>query len=251
MVLDHAALFDPGFVAAARFMLPVAVASNDIVVTPSEAAARAIRRRFSPRRLVVIPWFGPDRRRAILPLAERKARVLVVAPSDGHKRLHLAIEAVAAARSLTGAKLALHIIGREGTGEALLRQSLERFDPGGQFVSRAQRVSDGELQLAYANAFAVMVPSIDEGFGLPLLEAAAHGTPVIHTRLGAMNEVLPIPGEAADCGVLDLTAQLVSSLDENAWAHAQANGFRALQRHSQEEFIARWRAVLTELDHAN
>jgi glycosyltransferase involved in cell wall biosynthesis len=40
-------------------------------------------------------------------------------------------------------------------------------------------VSDDDLPRAYSNATALLYPSIHEGFGLPLVEAMASGTPVI------------------------------------------------------------------------
>jgi glycosyltransferase involved in cell wall biosynthesis len=40
-------------------------------------------------------------------------------------------------------------------------------------------VSDDELWSLYRGARAVVVPSLDEGFGLPLIEAASLGTPLV------------------------------------------------------------------------
>ena len=58
------------------------------------------------------------------------------------------------------------------------------------------RISEDELATYYANALALVMPSLYEGFGLPLLEAMGHGVPVITSDLGAMKEV------AADAGLL-------------------------------------------------
>jgi len=45
------------------------------------------------------------------------------------------------------------------------------------------------LQAAYQNACAVVVPSLDEGFGLPLLEAMALGRPAAASQTGSLPEV--------------------------------------------------------------
>ncbi len=50
-------------------------------------------------------------------------------------------------------------------------------------------VADADLPGLYANAEVFVLPSLDEGFGLPILEAMACGTPVVAARAGAMPEV--------------------------------------------------------------
>jgi glycosyltransferase involved in cell wall biosynthesis len=52
------------------------------------------------------------------------------------------------------------------------------------------RVDDAELAALYAGALAVVQPSYLEGFGLPPLEAAVHGTPAIVSDLECFAETL-------------------------------------------------------------
>ncbi len=58
--------------------------------------------------------------------------------------------------------------------------------PGALVVDAA---SDEGLASLYRGALFVAVPSLDEGFGLPLLEALACGTPAISSRVAALPEV--------------------------------------------------------------
>lgn len=51
------------------------------------------------------------------------------------------------------------------------------------------RLSDDQLVLAYNLAGAVVIPSLTEGFGLPIWEAMACGVPVVAAKGGAMTEV--------------------------------------------------------------
>ena len=55
---------------------------------------------------------------------------------------------------------------------------LEPFRPG------------GEIEAFYAGASALIFPSLDEGFGLPPLEAMARGVPVLCSRRAPMTELL-------------------------------------------------------------
>jgi glycosyltransferase involved in cell wall biosynthesis len=61
-------------------------------------------------------------------------------------------------------------------------------------VSFIGPVSDEELPLLYAGASVFLFPSLHEGFGLPVLEAMACGTPVVTSNVTSLPE---IAGDAA------------------------------------------------------
>jgi glycosyltransferase involved in cell wall biosynthesis len=66
--------------------------------------------------------------------------------------------------------------------------------PDGGDVRHFTGLSAAELAAQYRGAALFAFPSIDEGFGLPPLEAMAYGVPVVAARAGALPEVL---GDAA------------------------------------------------------
>jgi glycosyltransferase involved in cell wall biosynthesis len=73
------------------------------------------------------------------------------------------------------------------------------IEPDFERMARQMRVrrlalSDEELRFAYAGAVALIVPSLYEGFGLPVAEAMACGCPVITTPRSSLPEVA---GDAA------------------------------------------------------
>ena len=74
-------------------------------------------------------------------------------------------------------------------------------------------VDQRELGELYSRAYALLLPSYSEGFGLPALEAMAYGTPVIASKAGALPEVI---GEA---GIL-LDRSGARQIPPQVWAHA-------------------------------
>lgn len=62
--------------------------------------------------------------------------------------------------------------------------------PARERVVRLDFVADADLRGLYAGASAFLFASLDEGFGLPPLEAAALGVPVVASNAGSLPEVL-------------------------------------------------------------
>jgi alpha-1,3-rhamnosyl/mannosyltransferase len=111
-----------------------------------------------------------------------------VEPRKNYPRL------LAAYRNLRAAKSAppLVIAGRPGWayGDTLDRI---RAEPGVRYLGH---VDEPTLSALYESAAALAFPSLYEGFGLPLLEAMAHGVPAVAGNVGALPEL------AADAAVL-------------------------------------------------
>ncbi len=71
-----------------------------------------------------------------------------------------------------------------------------------------------QLPVLYQAASAFLFPSLEEGFGLPLLEAMAYGLPVVASRSSSLPEV---GGDAAlyidPCDPCDIASKLVSAVE--------------------------------------
>ena len=88
---------------------------------------------------------------------------------------------------------ALLLCGRRGWKSDALLRSLARGQAAG-WLCHPGYVDDVALAALYRHALAVACPSLYEGFGLPLAEAMAVGTPVVASDIAVFREVA---GEAA------------------------------------------------------
>lgn len=107
-------------------------------------------------------------------------------------------------------------------------------------VRQHSSVPDDTLPNVYAAADVVAVPSLFEGFGLPVLEAFAVGTPVVATRTTALADFPEALVYSAGQGSVDEIAQgLRSVLADRAAALARAAAAREWARDKTWENVAR------------
>ena len=90
-----------------------------------------------------------------------------------------------------------------------------RNSPAARRIHLAGYVSAEELQRLYARAAIVAFPSLDEGFGIPVLEAMAHGVPVITSNCSAMPEVAGNAAVLVDPLSVDTIAAALVDLADN------------------------------------
>jgi glycosyltransferase involved in cell wall biosynthesis len=191
---------------------------HDLFVLTGEYSTPEFRRRFAEQardaagrsdRIIAVSQFTA--RQAIDILGVEEARVRVV---------HHGVRAPVSAAAVTRQKIILHVgaIQRRKNISRLV-DAFERVDPGWQLVLAgsagygAQEIAarigaarsrdrirmpgyvpPAELANWYAQAAIFAFPSLDEGFGMPVLEAMAAGTPVIASNRSAIPEVA---GDAA------------------------------------------------------
>lgn len=110
--------------------------------------------------------------------------VLCVAQKRPYKNLHRLIRALAEIEE----QVVLVLPGSPTAYEAELRALAEELGVRTR-VRFLDWLSDDELNGLYALASAFVLPSLIEGFGLPLLEAMARGVPVACSNVSALQEV--------------------------------------------------------------
>jgi glycosyltransferase involved in cell wall biosynthesis len=180
------------------------------ILSVSQATGRDLQRLFGvPHDKIEVTYNALDPRLAATPPPADQERTLsrydISSPYllyagnvKPHKNLPRLIEAFALVKDELRAhpryaELKLLIIGDELTQHPQLRRTViqSRIQQDVRFLGF---VDAATLNIFYARAAAFVFPSLHEGFGLPPLEAMAHGTPVVSSNVSALPEVL---GEAA------------------------------------------------------
>ena len=138
-------------------------------------------------------------------------------------------------------ELKLVLVGREGVFYERLKKELEEIDVPREAVVFTGFVSDDTLASLYKNATLYVFPSRHEGFGLPPLEAMAHGVPVAASKTSSLPEIL---GDAAHYfdpdDIEDMVRVMESALsDEDLRASLIQKGYERIKRYS-------WRTMAQE-----
>ncbi len=197
----HGAAFDKFHAGAGRLLRPViawSLARADRVIALSGGWARKLRR-MSPRARVVVienavesPSVTPTRHHS------SACRFLLLARMDEWKGVDDLLEACAVLAS-EGTRFELVLAGPPGTAgdEAVLEEKIRRRGLAEcvRYVGPVRGERKTEL-LGWAEVY--VQPSHHEGMPLSMLEALAHGLPVVATKVGAVPEVI----EDHKCGLL-------------------------------------------------
>jgi glycosyltransferase involved in cell wall biosynthesis len=182
-----------------RAMARRAARYADLVVAPTQAVADDLERLLHLRGRLLVVGEGVAADLAPPPDAEARARrlelperfLLSLATLEPRKGLDVALAALA---DPAAPDLPLLIVGQPGWGGVDPEAEALRVGlPPGR-VRVLGRLGDADLAVALSRALALVAPSRAEGFGLPVLEAMAAGTPVVVSAVPALVEVA---GDAA------------------------------------------------------
>jgi alpha-1,3-rhamnosyl/mannosyltransferase len=153
---------------------------------------------------------------------------LCVGTLEPRKNLRLALRAHALLPEAVRQRFPLLIVGMAGWQREQFSAELRQALASGH-VCLLGYLPDEHLAQLLAGARALIFPSLYEGFGLPVLEAMASGTPVVLTRASAMPEVAGDAGNYIEPDNADgLRDALIRLLDDQV--HWQACREAGLQR---------------------
>jgi glycosyltransferase involved in cell wall biosynthesis len=124
--------------------------------------------------------------------------LLCVGSHELHKN-HLAVLHVAELLWREGLDFTLTFVGGPGWDTSEFDARLAALVEGGRAVTNLGSVTDDELWSRYRRATFTVFPSLHEGFGLPVAESLACGTPAVTTRYGSTAEI----AERGGCLLVD------------------------------------------------
>lgn len=138
-------------------------------------------------------YAGPDQAEPVRCKYDLESYILFVGTLQYRKNLERVIAAFAEVKRRTRLPHKLVLAGRDGWGAELVYAAVAAAGLEREVVFPGY-VAQADLPGLYAAADLFVYPSLHEGFGLPLLEAMASGTPVLTSRAYSIPEVA---GDAA------------------------------------------------------
>ncbi len=208
----------PAFVPVVRRLL----GRGAWVHAPSQAVAEAVTERLGCRRIEVIPHgptsIGPDDPSVRLPDIDGRPFVLAVGAADRRRNLPRLVQAFDEAHA---AEPGLHLVlagAAAGPDAGAVRLAVSTLAPGARARVHVLGPVPAPVRDALVHRAAVLaVPSLDEGFGFPVLEAQQVGTPVVASTAGALPEVAGAGAVLVDPrDVAGLASALLTALDDPA-----------------------------------
>lgn len=216
---------------------------SDLIIAVSEFTAGQVEEllRVERARIRVVPH---GTRATDAAAVAREPMVLFVGAIQKRKNVARLVKAFETAPG--GWKLVLAGATGFGSEEAL---SAVELSPRRADIELAGYVPDDELDRLYQRASIFAFPSLDEGFGIPLLEAMARGVPVLTSNCSAMPELAGEAGLLVDPTNVDEIGAGLRTLmyDDGLRAELASKGQRRSAAYTWESAVQKTWAVYHEL----
>jgi glycosyltransferase involved in cell wall biosynthesis len=203
------------------------------IITVSECAKKDISTDFDIplRRFRVIPnGINLGLFRPIPEIEREKNRLIVTNSADTPlKGLYYLLQAVAEVSKSHSIKLI--VIGSPAKNNGIV--DLIKDLGIGRMITFTGRIDAHEFACQYAKATMAVIPSLYEGFGLPVGEAMASGVPVISTTGGALPEVVGDAGMLVPPADHQALAKAITTLLDNPDRAKELGraGYKRIQKH--------------------
>jgi glycosyltransferase involved in cell wall biosynthesis len=254
-VFDHPEWFAADFVRVYHAVIPRLIRRVRKVVTVSSYSRSRLIDRFGlePDKVEVVyngvgaafqPRDADEIAAAVAPFGLEPQRYFIaVATREPRKNQDLILRAWGSVVESIGPGFKLVLVGGRGSRAVFANNAndLPGSEPAG--VVTTGYVADDVLPALMSGAAAMLYPSLYEGFGLPLLEAMACGTPSITTRLTSMPEVA---GTSAIYVDPEDASDLASQLRRLAADGAYREAFGAAGRERASTFT--WTQAAIQMD---
>ncbi|MBI4300690.1 MAG: glycosyltransferase family 4 protein, partial [Chloroflexi bacterium] len=211
------------------------------IIADSEATKSDIVKQLnvvSDRVAVIYPgvgeeFFQPVSSQRMAQVAERYALsgsyIVYVGTLQPRKNLRRLVEAYAKLRERGDVDARLVIAGKVGW---FAEETMQHLSKVSRDVTITGFVPEEDLPALYAGATALIMPSLFEGFGMPVVEAMACGTPVVAARAGALPEVVGDAGVLVDPLDIDSIADGIGRVvsDRKLQARLRQKGLERAKR---------------------
>lgn len=228
-------------------LVPRSIRRAAVVCTPTQAVAQEVRAEYDAEHVVVTrlgvddAWFETKP-----PDAQWKAThglpssyLLFVGTLEPRKNLPVLLDAYRALRAADPDTPPLVLVGATGWGPALADLD-SVITPG--------YLEQDDLRKTVAGAVCLVLPARYEGFGIPVLEAFACGTPVVASDVPAIREVAGGHATLAPVGDVDALAEALTTVLDAEDTHAEVRRARAREwtwTRCAEETVAAYRLALS------
>lgn len=214
----------------------------EAVVTPSHYTGRQVVERLGvpANRVYVCPFGAPTwKTLGRGPNSPRDGYILFVGTLTARKNVGTVLDAYTRLLQMMPAAPRLVLAG-SATPEAAPWLARINDAPLRDRVQHIGYFAQDQREALYAGARGLIMPSLDEGFGIPALEAMSAGVPVIASNRGALEEVVGGGGTQLDPADVDgFAAALARLVRDDAWAEAQARAGLEQARSFRWESTAR------------
>ena len=222
--LAHPEWFRKSFAAWYRLFVPVLAKQARVIFTPSKYVRQKVMERFGVHNVIVAPngintvLFHPGAKQYMYQLPAEF--ILFVGTMQPRKNLPILLKAWNDVKDEYKNLWLILAGGKERIFEKIEFNSSER-------VRYLGYVPEDGLPGLYAKATLFVLPSFEEGFGLPVLEAMACGIPVIASDGGALPEIIGDAGLIFDCSDYKQLSNAIRECLENRNLHSSmiAKGF--------------------------
>jgi len=173
-------------------------------------------------------------------LGPRGVEILHVGSTIPRKRVDVLLETIAGVRKAFGAVRLVRVGGCLTQAQRALAASLGICDA----IVELPFLERPLLAALYRRSTLVVLPSDREGFGLPVVEAMACGTPVVASALPALREAGATAATYCDAGSVPQWIETVTTLlrqceaDPSAWASRERASIAAASRFNWNTYAA-------------
>ena len=220
-------------------LMPFSLKKADVIIVPSICTKNDILDLYPQyeEKIRTVPLAGnfDNIKNSNKNLCKSKNYFLFVGTIEPRKNLSRLLQAYAKLSDELKYQHNLIVVGKEGWGSVNLAEKIHSLKLN-KYVKHIATASDDDLFWIYQDAYCLILPSLYEGFGLPIIEAQRHGVPVITSNISAMPEVIGEGGLLIDPYSVDSITKKLEKiiLDKNLKKELSIKAKENSQKYSWE-----------------